>query len=1332
MEPVLEISQPGYVGDTPVSDKPSGKDGFSDHILLAKAGELLRTTSQHERWTALRQNNGALALKTAKIILTRHGLLEKARKGEKIDWTQVDRLTRDLKEAGIALYNSNQLSKAPQTIPGTPKTVSPLIGPVEKTLLKGPVRDTLSEENLVILNVEYKNYILNNSLIGYGNAESVHLPLSAISQTLDFMIDTDTGTGKSSGWFISEDRQFSLDMQTGQVMADGRQFKFSDTDVIALDGDFYVDAKLLSQWFPVNFNYRFSEQSLGIEPREKIPFQKRMEREMVGQDLKSRGLDEAILPRKKSKYDLFSLPFIDLGVSGRYSGGTENDDGLTSGFYINAKGDLGKMNTEFYLSGSGEDGLEESRITLLREDPDGGILGPLDATSVSAGDIRVAKVPVLGGGQSERGIRISNEDLIRSKEFDTTFFQGNMPPGWDVEVYRNNSLVATQRVGQDGRYTFDDIPVYYGKNEFRLKFYGPQGQEKEEVKQINVGGELIKKGEGEYRLSISQNDTDIYDPNKTTSDKDDETLNFNAYYSYGIIPGFSMNAGVASHEVEGERHNYLNLGTKGVLNGMYLSGDVVRDTQGGDAVELFAQKGFNGMDLRIKQQFFNGFITDDSDITNPRKRETDISVSSRIPESDYLPTIPFTLGYDETKRDSYTEQNWSLRTSSKIKGVNLNNRIDWRKKPSESNTDAELSAQIQAVTYLRKLRLRGFAEYDIHPDTELTKTELSAFYAIDKDLSTELSLTKDLTEKKDLESALQLNWNNGVVNISPRVSYNRNGEWDARLSVSTSFGREPRTGKIKASSTQLADSGSVSAKVFHDTNQNLVFDGEDKVIKGAVVKAVQSHKEMAADNEGVAFLTGLQKNKPTDIILDTDSLTDPFWAPVKKSKSIVPRPGHVEKIDIPVVTTGEIDGTLVTHTADGMEEPLSNIKIQLLNRQGNIVQEVRSEYDGYYYFQKVFPGRYSVRVAPENTQKLNANAPAFEVEIDDKGTVASGNTIILKKNTSLAQGGSSTDEAGPLVKKTETRDGFVEPPKALETAGQKEAPAQSFVESTAAPSPPTAADRATWADSAPISSTSLQRYGLHLTSYRTPEKAAKGISALIKKYGATLRQSDFSIKKVTLSEGKGTWYRVIAGTFSTKENALQFKEKLNRPVPYAKVITLGSPENTDHFKGVHLASYRNRPQAEKGINELKNQYPNLLKSQPFTIRMVDLGPKMGVWNRVVAGKFSKASQAVQLAQKLKVGQPYCKVTTVEKQDEFSVHLASYRTPEAASAGIGELQEKMSSQLEGKSLFIRRTDLGKKKGVWYRIFAGDFKNKTVAAEFKTQLQQKNQYARILRL
>jgi hypothetical protein len=57
---------------------------------------------------------------------------------------------------------------------------------------------------------------------------------------------------------------------------------------------------------------------------------------------------------------------------------------------------------------------------------------------------------------------------------------------------------------------------------------------------------------------------------------------------------------------------------------------------------------------------------------------------------------------------------------------------------------------------------------------------------------------------------------------------------------------------------------------------------------------------------------------------------------------------------------------------------------------------------------------------------------------------------------------------------------------------------------------------------------------------------------------------------------------------------------------------------------------------------------------------------------------------------------------------------------------------MSSQLEGKSLFIRRTDLGKKKGVWYRIFAGDFKNKTVAAEFKTQLQQKNQYARILRL
>lgn len=389
------------------------------------------------------------------------------------------------------------------------------------------------------------------------------------------------------------------------------------------------------------------------------------------------------------------------------------------------------------------------------------------------------------------------------------------------------------------------------------------------------------------------------------------------------------------------------------------------------------------------------------------------------------------------------------------------------------------------------------------------------------------------------------------------MSYNINGEWGAFLGFSTSLGREPRHGKVIASSTRLADGGAVSVKVYHDKNQNHVFDEGDETIQGASITAVQSYKKAETDENGVAFLTGLRKHNPTDIVLDKATLEDPFWEPMEQGRSIVPRPGHVEPIDIPVVSTGEIDGFLLTHTQAGKEKPLANVNIQLLDKEGKVARETRSEYDGYYYFNKILPGKYSVGIHPDDLEALGMAGQPIPVEIDTQGMVAGGNDIFLETKSPV---GAET--------KPEQVLGAEHLPGRAEPSGPTRKPSEIITE----PFQPEVSKR---------ESQAAEKFGLHLTSYRTPERAAAGIRDLIQTYKDILGDADFTIKKVKVSDEKGVWYRVIAGSFADMDTLNRMEKRIKMALPYTNIVTLDSGDGIK--KGVHLTSFKTRKKRNKAL-----------------------------------------------------------------------------------------------------------------------------------------------------
>ena len=179
------------------------------------------------------------------------------------------------------------------------------------------------------------------------------------------------------------------------------------------------------------------------------------------------------------------------------------------------------------------------------------------------------------------------------------------------------------------------------------------------------------------------------------------------------------------------------------------------------------------------------------------------------------------------------------------------------------------------------------------------------------------------------------------------------------LTLSVSFGGTPN-GHLITSSKPIADRGSLAARVFLDRNLNGVYDAGDQLLPNAALD-IEHRKDFQEQNiDGDIVRTGVEPYRRTNVSVNEGSLADPYMKPVGGT-SFVPRPGHMEQIDLPVVETAKAEGAL--QLADQSEpHPLPGIKIQLLDASGKVVQETTSAYDGYFYFAKLIPGHYSVAV----------------------------------------------------------------------------------------------------------------------------------------------------------------------------------------------------------------------------------------------------------------------------------------------------------------------------------------------------------------------------------
>ena len=123
---------------------------------------------------------------------------------------------------------------------------------------------------------------------------------------------------------------------------------------------------------------------------------------------------------------------------------------------------------------------------------------------------------------------------------------------------------------------------------------------------------------------------------------------------------------------------------------------------------------------------------------------------------------------------------------------------------------------------------------------------------------------------------------------------------------------------------------------------------------------------------------------------------------MRKGVRVLPRPGLVQMLEFPVVSTSEIDGTvyLLDKTGNADKRGIGDAVVQLVDSQGVVVMSTPSSSDGFYLLRQVMPGRYVLRISPVQASKL-ALAATLErpVEVMPDGDFISGQDLELKPVT---------------------------------------------------------------------------------------------------------------------------------------------------------------------------------------------------------------------------------------------------------------------------------------------------------------------------------------------
>lgn len=845
----------------------------------------------------------------------------------------------------------------------------PVFAQSTDTTKSGAPTWTANEDDALLFDMRVRQWRLGNGVRGYQTNAGVCVDLADVVMALDVPVRVDPKSRRATGWFFAENRNFTLDYDSRSVQVGGKISPLAPGDLHVTPEGWCVSVTKLSEWIGVPLKLDMANAYIIVDSEEKLPFEMAEERKTRAANVKPRQqFDLSSMPSKDEPYAMFRAPSVDVTLGTAVISQPGEKTQFQANYEIFASGEIATASFDARFASDQNGDPQSLRLRAYRTDPDGGLFGPLGATHFEVGDVEMPGTPLVAQGSQGRGAFITNRPIGRGDLFDTTDFTGDLPRGWDAELYRNGELLAYVADRGTGLYEFRDIPMLFGQNSFEVRLYGPQGQTRTERRTLAIGLDSIPPKQTYYWAGVAEAGTDLVPFGN-------QPLRANTGWRAGV----GVERGLDARTSVGGSFYWLRQDVGPISNDRYFGelslrrsigfmlgeAGVSSDFRGGYGfrVQAIGQIGAN----HVRAESFwvtDGYRSDRYGRGLRGEHRLGFDRSVKIGGDD----VPLHL---EAAYLQYVGGQSSIRidgrTTFGIGPMSVTANVGWQRLVTggfSGYARDELDGSMRVSGRWGKVRLRGETNFRVVPSLELRETSLIAEWQRNERDSFRIQTAYDARNDR---ARLGLSYIRqfAPVAVSGTFEVATDGAFAFGVTANFSLGPKPGGG-FSLSSQRLAANGRAQALVFYDENGDGLRQAEEP-IESQVTVIAGTAQFAETDDKGRAEVQGLTPFRPILIGIDAGSLPDPFVQPAGPGIVVTPRPGVATIIELPLVAAGEVDGTLM---AEG-GRALSGVKMELLDKSGRVIASTTSEFDGFFLFEKVPYGQYRLRIGAESAAVLD-------------------------------------------------------------------------------------------------------------------------------------------------------------------------------------------------------------------------------------------------------------------------------------------------------------------------------------------------------------------------
>lgn len=822
-----------------------------------------------------------------------------------------------------------------------------------------------------LLDVNIRQFRMDDGVRAYNTPSGPCVVFGDFVKALDLPIQVDLAKRKATGWAIKEANRIEIDLAGKTVRYGGKSEPIAHHSIRETGEGWCVDTAALARWIGVGVKPVTSASALFLESEAKLPFELAAEREKRAARLARKAkFDIGTLPKVKLPYRMWRAPALDFVVSGGVTYRAKDGVKVDRQSAVYGAGEIARLSYSAQMSTDAKGRPALLRLHTFRSDPEGGLLGPLKATHFGAGDVEGFNSSLTGATASGRGAVVTNRPLLRPTAFGATRFEGDLPAGWEAELYRNGELLAFSRPTGDQRYLFDNVELQYGDNDVTIMMYGPQGQVRTRVETINIGQDNVPAGKTWYWAGANQPGRNLVSLQSETGSSFQPKMQAAVSVEHGLDNRTSVGALARTMLMADDRLTFVEGTVRRSIGGAVAELAGSYDSKGGMAVGAEVLGKVGAINLRAKALATKDFRLRGGEAESIR----DVRLTMSVPVKLGIRTVPVNGSmryFDNGKGGKMLEA--AARMSASIERFNLSSDVKYRRNLRSVGVadPPELDWSLIGSGRVRDIRLRGGMTFGVLGQKKLRSAELSAYWSASDIVDWEGGLLYDADRG---HSYARVSHVRRLSTMAIGVSAEAGTDGALAFGLNLNFSLDPH--RLSLSRHPLASAGAVRAHVYRDENANGAWDAGEPEEKGVQITTGTRLSDRKTGADGKVVIGGLTSYQPIAVGIDESTLSDPMLASRKALQVVIPRPGVPADVEIGLVGSGAVEGAVVKSGGIGIE----GLDLELVDAAGKVVATARSDFDGFLLFEKVPYGGYKVRISKASAEVAKL-APELGAEI---------------------------------------------------------------------------------------------------------------------------------------------------------------------------------------------------------------------------------------------------------------------------------------------------------------------------------------------------------------